>query len=592
MYHTSVVTMLLTVLLVSSLAPISGAHPPRPGTDDNGLNESEAATLWSGDNDSRYITNAAYRDAYGENRTTVHQLANGTDLTFTQPPSTAARWTRADHEEFTPGGADVSLYPPHAAVMNGLLVRDAHATVFAVTPSTTTHPTPTESVVYAAPTGTLRGIVDYRVAVPEQATVGSRTTSYSLASHRIDEVRLRRDGEVIATDAGTHRPELPYELSGGSETLRLEADIHVEVTKAVTIVNTTNVTSANGANVTSANRTWSNETHTTTRTTVTSETVTVSDTVELHTYDLRTQVSTARYPDGDRGIAVLRNVPWQGIQLTDSHRVRGVWRFYTARDTRWDTLVRSTVRGTTRTPSPALPVAVHAYPSKLGPRTEPTGNGPELLEVWGIERPSPSAGLPENVTVDVVEQPYTTSYGLAIRTSVGQPETTRVRGIVRGVNATLHRESEPRVIRESTIDVRVLSQTDAQARLLVELSEAETGEPIVLSPTNDVRYEPIVDSRDGYIELAGKQLETNASGMATVTVSEPGVYTARYVPGSWLTHDPAYTTAADTARWHPLGTVTGWLELLTTGLIWFLPFALAAYAGRQLGTVFGSRSRY
>lgn len=579
-----VLTTLLAVLLVSSVVPLAGGQPPRPGTDDNGLNESEAATLWSHDDDSRYITNEAYRDAYGENRTTLHQLANGTDLTFTQPPATAARWTRADHEEFTAGGASASLYPPHANRVNGVLVRDAHATAFAVTPSTTTHPTPNESVVYAAPTGTLRGVVDYRVAVPEQATVGNRTTSYSLASHRIDEVRLLRDGEVIASGTGTHRPELPYELSGGSETLRLEADIHVEVTKAVTIVKTTNRTSPNG--------TWINETHTSTRTTVTSETVTVSDTVEVNTYDLRTQVSTARYPDGDRGIAVFRNVPWQGVQLTDSHRVRGVWRFYTARDTRWDTLVRSSARGTTRTPSPALPVAVHAYPSKLGPRTEPTGNGPELLEVWGIEHPSPSAGLPENVTVDVVEQPYTTSYGLAIRTSVGQPETIRVRGIVRGVNATLNRESEPRVIRESIIDVRVLSQTDEQARLLVELSEAETGEPIVLSPTSDVRYEPIVDGRDGYIELAGKQIETNASGMATVTVSEPGVYTARYVPGSWLTHDPAYTSAADTTRWHPLGTVAGWLELLTTGLTWFLPFALAVYAGRQLGTIFGLRGRY
>lgn len=582
----TLVVTLLALLLVSSVAPQSSARPPRPGTDGNGLNESEAATLWSQDNDSRYISNEAYREAYGENRTTLHQLANGTDLTFTQPPATAARWTRSDHEAFPAGRENTSVYPPHANLTDGTTIRDAHTTVFAVTPTTTVHPTPNETVVYAAPTGTIRGVVDYRVTVPAQTVVGNRTTSYSLATHGVQEVRLLREGAVIARRNGTHRPELPYELAGQTETLRLEADIGVSLTKSVKIVNTSTVTLSNG--------TVSNRTQVRNRTTVTSETVTVSDTITVRTYDLRTQVSTARYPNDDRGIAVFRNVPWQGIELTanGSHRVRGVWRFYTARDTRWDTLVRSTATNDTTIRSPALPVAVHAYPSKLGPRAEPTGNGPELMRVWGVDHPTPSVGLPPNVTVDVVEQEYTTSYGLAVRTSAGTPGTLRVHGIVRGVNATLERTGQTRQIRESHVDVRVISQTDEQARLLVRLSAADTGEPIALAPAADTRYDPIVTGRDGYIELAGERLQTNGSGMATVTVTEPGVYTARYVPGSWLTHDPAYTTAADTTRWHPLTTVAGWLELLTTSITWFLPFALAVYAGRRLGAIFEPRGRY
>ncbi|WP_255197741.1 hypothetical protein [Halorarius litoreus] len=582
----SLAVTLLALLLVSSVAPQSSAQPPRPGTDGNGLNESEAATLWSHDNDSRYISNAAYRKAYGENRTAVHQLANGTDLTFTQPPTTAARWTRADHPEFPAGKANASVYPPHANLTNGTIIRDAHATVFAVTPTTTVHSTPNETVVYAAPHGTVRGVVDYRVAVPAQTTVGNRTTRYSLASHRIEEVRLVRDGEVIARSDGTHHPTLPYELDAGTETLRLEADIRVSLSESVRITNASAATPPNG---TTPDRTDSR-----TQTTRTSETVTVSDTVTIRTYNLRTEVSTARYPNGDRGIAVFRNVPWQGIQLTvnGSHRIRGVWRFYTARDTRWDSLVRSTAANETTIQSPALPVAVHAYPSKLGPRAEPTGNGPELLRVWGVDRATPSTALPPNVTVDVVEQEYTTSYGLAIRTSAGTPQTLRVNGIVRGVNATLERAGPLRPIQESRVEVSVLSQTDEQARLLVRLTAADTGEPIALSPAEDTRYDPIVAGRDGYVELAGERLQTNSSGMATLTVTEPGVYTAQYVPGSWLTHDPAYTTAADTTRWHPLGTVAGWLDLLTTSLTWFLPFALAIYAGRRLGTIFEPRGRY
>ena len=566
MRRLSLTVTLLALVLVSSVAPQSSARPPRPGTDGNGLNESEAATLWSHDNDSRYISNEAYRDAYGENRTTLHQLANGTDLTFTRPPATAARWTRADHAEFPAGDGDTSVYPSHANLTNGTTIREAHATIFAVTPTTTAHSAPNETVVYAAPEGVLRGVVDYRVVGPSQLPAEIENP---VVTHRVEEVRLLRDGDVIARRDGTHTPALPYTLSNGSETLQLEADIRVSVAEQGT-----------GSAQTIGS--------------IGSETITVSDTIEVRTYDLQASISTARYPDGDRGIAVFRNAPWQGIELTanGSHHVRGVWRFYTARDTRWDTLVRSTATNDTTVRSPALPVAVHAYPSKLGPRAEPTGNGPELLRVWGIDRASPAGALPPNVTVDVVEQEYTTSFGLAIRTSVGTPETIRVPGIVRGVNATLGRTESTRPIRESRIEVRVLSQTNEQARLLVHLSDAETGEPIALAPAVDSRYEPIVDGRDGYIELGGERLQTNSSGMVTVTVSDPGVYTARYVPGSWLTHDPAYTTAADTTRWHPLGTVAGWLALLTTSLTWFLPFALAVYAGRRLGGIFAPRSRY
>jgi len=584
MQKLSLTLTLLAVVLISSIVPSTGARPPRPGTDGNGLNESEAATLWSHDDDSRYISNEAYREAYGKNRTAVHQLANGTDLTFTDPPATAARWTRADHEEFPAGQATTSVYPPHATLTNGSFIREAHATVFAVTPTTTVHSTPDETAVYAAPNGTLRGVVDYRVAVPDPTVVRNRTTNYALVSHRIEDIRVLRDGDTLAQSDGSHRPKLPYELDSGTEVLRLEADIHVSLRRFVRITDTTPDPSSNG--------TQTNRTTVRTETRLVNETVTVSDTVTVRTYDLQATVAAARYPNGDRGVAVFRNVPWQGIQLTEdgAHRIRGVWRFYTAREPQWDTLVRSTATDRTTIHSPALPVSVHAYPSKLGPRATPTRNGPELLRVWGVDKPTPSTALPSNITVDVVQEEYTASYGLAVRTPAGEPDTVRVRGMVRGVNATLD-SGETRQIRESRLAVQVLSQNNEQARLLVRLTDADTSVPIVLAPTGGSRYDPIVTGRRGHIELAGQRLRTNASGMATVTVTEAGVYTARYVPGAWLTHDPAYTAAADTTRWHPLVTVAGWLELLTTALAWFLPFAIAVYAGRRLGAIFTLQNR-
>ncbi|WP_255152208.1 hypothetical protein [Halorarius halobius] len=560
MRRVSVVAALLTLLVASVAAPLAGARPPRSETDDNGLTENESATLWSRDDDS-YVTSAEYREAYDDNRTALEQVANGTDLTFKRPPSTAARWTRADHEEFPSGNESTSLYPPHANLTDGRFVRDAHATIFAVTPSTTAHVAPNETAVYAAPTGTVRGVVDYRVLTAGQLPGINASISSGAVTHDIDEVRLRRDGEVIARGNGTCRPELDYRLVQGREQLQLAADIRVTVTTPTTTI---------------------------------SETVTVMDTVTVRTHDLQVDVRTARYPDGDLGIAVYRNGPWQGIRLseTGSRRVRGVWRFYTARDPRWDQLVKSTATNDSRVTSPILPVGVHAYPSRFGPRVEPTGNGPEFVEVWGIDHRSPAATLPENVTVDVVEDTYRTSFGMAVRTRVNDTESIRVPGIVRGVNASLASITERRTISESRLEVRRLGQTNDRARFLLELTAADTGEPITLQRTDNPRYAPIVPGRNGYIRFAGERIRTNASGLATVTVTESGVYTARYVPGSWLTHDPAYTTAAATVRWHPLGTIAGWLELLTTGITWFLPFAVALYAGRKLGDIFAPRTRY
>jgi hypothetical protein len=581
-------------MLVSSTALQSSAQPPRPGTDDNGLTENESATLWSRDNDSRYISNAAYRDAYGENRTAIQQIANGTDLTFRQPPATAARWTSADHEEFAPGDASTSVYPPHANRTNGSLVRDAHATIFAVTPSTTVHAAPGETVTYAAPTGTVRGVVDYRVVAGETF---SGTGTVIGRSHRITEIRLRRDGEVIDRTSGSHQPELPYELVAGTETLQLEADIQVTVTRRIPVSNTTNASApsspATPSNASGGNPTASAGDGPPTRVRSTTETVTAVDRIEVRTYDLDPQVATARYPDGDLGIAVYRQVPWQGLSLTvnGSHRVRGIWRFYTARDPRWDTLLSASTTGTSRVDSPALPVGVHAYPSRLGPRVEPTHGGPRFLEIWGTERSSPAGTLPKTVLVDVVERPYTSSFGLAIRSPAIDTEEARVQGIVRGVNASLASDTT-RHLRESDLEVRVVDQSADQATLYIELTDAETGAPITLAPTTDPRYKPIVEGRDGYIAIAGRHVRTNASGQATITVQQSGVYTARYVPGSWLTHDPAYTAAADTARWHPLVTIGGWFELLLTAIQWFLPFALAVYAGRRLGEIFTPRGRF
>ena len=117
MNHRELSVLMAGLLATSLFTGIVAAEPPRPGTEGNGLTENESATLWSHDADT-YISQEEYRERYGENRSAVHQVANGTDVTFKRPPATAATWTRNDFEDLNASGSDTSVYPPHADLEN------------------------------------------------------------------------------------------------------------------------------------------------------------------------------------------------------------------------------------------------------------------------------------------------------------------------------------------------------------------------------------------------------------------------------------------------------------------------------------------
>lgn len=578
---------LSAVLLAGIASTVTMAAPPRPGTEGNGLTENESATLWSRDDD-QYVTDAAYREAYDESRTPIQAVANRTDLSFTRPPETANVWTRHDHRDFTPGDRTTSVYPRDANLSDSRFIRDAHATVFAVTPSTKAHRSPGASRWYVAPEGRVLGAVDYRIRRPGGVETENRTVSWTVESHEIAETRLRWDGAVVARAEGSHRPNLTYDLHGRTGELTLEADVEVILEKRVEDTYYVTVTGPNGTNRTE--KRWRSST------TTVEDSVTVTDEIDVEVYDLSVALYRTTYPDGSSGIAVFQSRPWQGYTLDEdgSTRVRGVWRFYTARDTDWETLTRASAGEREQVDSPALPVYVHAYPSEIGPRAEPVRGGPEITHVWGTTYESPQRSIGENVHVGVVDTPYETSYGIAVRSPEFSPEEFTVRGLVLGVTARVEQpaDGEPRALRESELSVDVLSRNEHGARVRIELVDAETGTPIQLDEPTDPRYAPLLDdSRAGYVTIGGRRVETNASGVATVRLEEPGLYTAKYHPGSWLTHDPAYVSDTASVRWHPLTTVTGWVSLITTIIQWFLPFGVAWYAGSRLGLIFGREVR-
>lgn len=561
------------LLVVSSIAGLVTATPPRPGTEDNGLTENESATLWSRDSDD-YMNETEYRQRYGENRTAIHQLANGTDITFTRPPTTAATWTRNDFGDLEAGDSQTSLHPEHASLEDGVFIEDAHATLFAVHPSTRGHLEAGDTPLYVAPDGTVRGFVDYRVRIPNGSQSNNSDVSWSLVDDEITEVRLKAGDDVVAQSSGTHTPALDYELNEAwSTTLTLEADVEVQLEK------TTETPIGN---------------RTQTEVTYPSETITVSDSVDVEVYNLRAYSYYAEYPNGDTGVAIFQSRPWQGYSLTEDGEssVRGVWRFYTARDPRWDTLVRATESNETEVSSDALPVSVHAYPSRIGPRTEPIRDGPTIIDSWGQERTSPQTTIADTVSVEVVDQSYTPTYGLAVRADEVDRDALRVAGIVRGVNATpivsnVGSGSE-RDLRESRLTTEVIDQTNDQATIRVELRDNETGTPIDL--TADERQGTLNgEPGGGYITIADQQVRTNESGVAVVTVGQPGFYTARYHPSTWLVANPAYVSDTATARWHPLGTLDGWFALFVEVSWQFIPFAVMFYAGKRVLRFFGPR---
>lgn len=499
----------------------------------------------------------------------MQELSRCTDVTFQEPPHTAATWTRADFDELTPGNRTTSVYPPAANLTDHRSIVDAHASLFAVHPSTRLQGSPGEETVYVAPNGTVRGLVDYRVRTPTGSTNETRTVDWSVRDHGVTELRVLAEDEVVARSEGDQTPVLDYSLGdSGPTTLQLEAEIEVELHRQVTVTH---------GNTTSS---WSDE-----RT----DTVTVTDSIDVWVYDLTAFTYDATYPDGDTGLSVYQTVPWHGFTLgtDDDASVRGVWRYYTARDTGWDVLDVSTEDGTTRRPSDALPVYVHAYPARIGPRAEPVRDGPTLVDEWGTGYALPATSLHENVSVGVVDGPYNRTNGLAVRHDDVTVENVTVHGVVRNSTATARSFTgqETRTIRRSNLSVEHVDTDGESATLRIELRDANTGDPIVLdNPLLDDRSAtPIgIEPRDGYIAVADQRVRTNTSGVALVTVDEPGTYTATYEPGSWRANDPAYVGDRARLTWHPLFTITGWLQILYRAIVVFAPFVGALYAGYRL----------
>ena len=547
----SLVLIVGCLLIAGGLTTPSAADPPRPGTTDSGLNESEAATLWSN-------VPSEYWEPRPDTDTTIHELATGADLTFTEPPDTASQWNQYAHEQYQSGGSDVSVHPRGGHTHSYSYIEDAHASIFSVTPSTRAYVGDDDERLYVAPNGTLRGTVDYRIELPDDTD----STSYRLLEHEIDEVRLSVDEEVVQRKPGTDSPTFEYELPFDANTIRFGAKIEATVEKTAQPPPESNQTTE----VTEYD-VW----------------VTVWNYYDIDVYNLDPTVDQVTYPDGRDGISITQSEPWQGYTLDDKNEIRGIWRFFTARNIGWPTLVASNEEGTEPHESHALPVSVYTYPAAASPTAKPEGTDPTIIRTWGETHDSPKPLPLDHVAVNTVEDDYEETYGMAVRATDVDPEAVTVTGIVNGVETDAQTFSiGSDRIREATLSATVVDETPTEATVQLTLENAATGDPIELDADG---ASTISNARSGYIEINGTRVRTNADGQAVVELSEPGSYEARYVPTPWLDTNQPYTSDTVTVRWHPLATPAGWLANLLQFGLFMLPFAIAWYAGRTLATM-------
>ena len=525
---------------LASVPPITQAHPE--SVTEHGLNESTYYRLWSNDRDD-FLSAGAYRNLTGRDRGPVQTIANGTDLPADAPPEVVEYWNDAEHAAFPKSGTDVSLAPDGVSLEDRRFIKDAFIEIFAIQPSSRARITNGEHPLYVPRNGSVLGVSDYRIVVPEPRGHGDGAVSWSISSARISEVRLLIDGTLIDSTPEGRTPRLSYTrldaFDGERHEVTLEADIAVRMKKRVRDVD------RHCRVVGEVRSCWVDVDY---HVSYEHEQLTVSDSIAVIDYHLAVSGWKTRYPNGDLGLVVYKNHPWRGYSMPDGD-VNGVWRFYTARDLDWDTLSRHTASGVTSVHSPAHPMQVVAYPIKTGPTASPRERV-TILEAFG-EQTEPDS-LPPNVHLDALTEPYIASYGIASRVKTTNHDLRGVTasGLVRGVEVVPEERHFIDVpFNQSSLRLQIQNETAQEVTVRVTLTDNATESPIG------------TDSREGYVVVGGQRVNTTRDGTAVVTIPKPlGSVSATYEPGWWWRTYPAYS--GDSAVVTLSGGTTGYLNVL------------------------------
>ncbi|WP_152421516.1 hypothetical protein [Haloferax gibbonsii] len=507
------------------------------------------ATRWSDDADT-CLTTDGYREQYGRDPRPAELLATCTDFTYETPPNVTAANERL-RQSITPGDESTSIGPSSAPTGSNGRLQDVRVSLLTVSPSTLVHENAT-TTRYVRPTGTVHGYVDYRVDT-SPVTTGNTTVTWRLQSHRVESVSLATKTDVVATDSNTQQPTFTYQqVPTGRTQFRLTATVTAAFERTVTVT-------ANGTRETTSELITANVTVTDTRDVVVTRPAATTAALATH--------------DGTRKVLLSNMTSWSRYTLsgTPDHAVQNVWRFYTAEEPAWQTLDKATAT-TTETVRPTVrPLVVHAVPTNPHPAPDRPWGPVQVADRTGTQHARPQLD-DSNLTITPTAYQHVDS----LRLHHPAASSVTLHGLVFGPPTTRSLPATPQRVRNVSLELTTVSHSTTDATLRVSLTDEATGAPL----STEI---PGPNHSGGTVIVAGTPVSLNATGQATLVVSEPGVYRATYRPATWRPGQRAYRSADATTTWHPLTTFRG-----LTDAFWELSQLLLAaggvlYAARQLG---------
>jgi len=528
------------------------AQPPTEP--EHGIDAETFGTLWSGDVDG---------EANATNAGTLAQIAALTDVPFDAPSRAVEQWNRGDHGEYPSTDSETSIVPRGVRTVDRTNLKDAFVSIFAVQPSTHALRSPDDQPLYVDSDGQVLAVVDYRVRERGYDIVRGHDVPWRLCEDRVVAVRLLVDGDEVSRAYGTSRPTLSFTgLDAGAGT---EHTFTVEALLRTTLSDDIRHPHCRHAPVSA----WPDggfASGATADDDLTTEWLAVRDSVVVTEYDATLPVSRAERPDDTDAIALNTTQPWLTATLGET-TVRSRWQLYTARDPRWDRLDVLGESSRTSLASPAQPLQVYAIPSWSAPRL------PTAREVGTtlVEPPT----LPKNIDLPVAIEPYPSHPTVVTQASTSSHDDVSITGLVRGSNATLDLTAVEKIaVHDTALTLAVDDANAASVTLTATLRDATTDEPI--RTADDV----------GTLSIAGRDVETNASGIATVTIPRPpGGVTARFDPAPWWTSDTAFGASTDTVyvRGTHVSLLTTLFELaLPVGAFLFAAFIVDRATGLRV----------
>jgi len=552
------IVLLAIIILCSSIfvAPdIIAAHPGEEHNDEgNGLSENESSRMWSGDVDRNLSTNSSGSTNATLNESLAEEFYSGTDHTYVVPPKEPVVWNRNDFKDFPtdtrssefrflPEEADEtavenvpvlgnternrSVYPPHAELKNGERgwIKDAHATLFTIQPSTRFLKSPNTTPTLVDPNGSALGTVDFRTEVPAKEVLSrTRRNLLTLQRAEIADVCVLQGGDptredvcssnfVIGSDNPSHTPNVTYSINGRPGT-------SAQISFAAEVEATVRVERQRFVDERGEPPQW--ETFEVVRPT---SQVVVSDTRQVQVYGIsQSRLRVNEFPRGrEMGVVFSSRQPWVGINLPDRQYMTNRFRFVTARDPRWDELVASSSESTDRFNSSLHPINTYAFPSQIRTTSLPDVTDTSIARIVSpSESPSPEETLPKNVDVPVVNETYEPIRTVAFRTRQYDPESLSVIGMVYGMNESKDdiRFADRGLVTQPNVRTDLIEFNNSHTLMLVNLTDAD-GSPIMTAGS------------DAHLTYKGERFNTNDSGLAKIIVRDTGKPQVQFIAEQW-----------------------------------------------------------